>query len=80
MKTELSGLCPNETMQRNAAKIIFDDDPHPQDKFVYTPPVLIVDTQDIWDEYAELIQALSKFRKRWIERHQNLKKGEEPIK
>lgn len=32
------------------------------------------------EEYAELIQALSKFRKRWIERYQNLKKGEEPIK
>ena len=32
------------------------------------------------EEYAELIQDLSKFRKRYIERHQNLKKGEEPIK
>ena len=32
------------------------------------------------EEYAELIRDLSKFRKRWIERHQNLKKGEEPIK
>lgn len=34
--TELSYLCPNETTQHHAAKIIFGDDPHPQDKFVYT--------------------------------------------
>ena len=34
--SELSGLCPNETTQHQAAKIIFGDDPHPQDKFVYT--------------------------------------------
>lgn len=34
--SELSGLCPNETTQHHAAKIIFGDDPHPQDKFVYT--------------------------------------------
>lgn len=34
--SELSGLCPNESTQNHAAKIIFGDDPHPQDKFVYT--------------------------------------------
>lgn len=34
--SELSGLCPNETTQHHAAKIIFGDDTHPQDKFVYT--------------------------------------------
>lgn len=34
--SELSGLCPNETTQHHAAKIIFGDDPHPQDRFVYT--------------------------------------------
>lgn len=34
--SELSGLCPNETTQHHASKIIFGDDPHPQDKFVYT--------------------------------------------
>lgn len=34
--SELSGLCPNETTQHHAAKIIFGDDPNPQSKFVYT--------------------------------------------
>ena len=34
--SELSGLCPNETTQHQAAKIIFGDDPNPQSKFVYT--------------------------------------------
>lgn len=34
--TELSGLTENNTTQQHAAKIIFGDDPNPQDKFVYT--------------------------------------------
>lgn len=34
--SKLSGLCENETTQHHAAKIIFGDDPKPQDKFVYT--------------------------------------------
>lgn len=34
--TELSYLCPNETTLHHVAKIIFGDDPHPQDKFVHT--------------------------------------------
>lgn len=34
--SELSGLSPNDTTQTHAAKIIFGDDPKPQDKFVYT--------------------------------------------
>lgn len=33
---ELSGLNPNATTQQHAAKIIFGDDPKPQEKFVYT--------------------------------------------
>lgn len=33
---ELSGLTINDTTQQHAAKIIFGDDPNPQDKFVYT--------------------------------------------
>lgn len=33
---ELSGLNPNATTQQHAAKIIFGDDPRPQEKFVYT--------------------------------------------
>lgn len=34
--SELSGLTPNDTTQQHTAKIIFGDDPKPQDKFVYT--------------------------------------------
>lgn len=33
---ELSGLTLNHTTQQHAAKIIFGDDPRPQDKFIYT--------------------------------------------
>jgi hypothetical protein len=33
---KLSGLTVNDTTQRHTAKIIFGDDRHPQDKFVYT--------------------------------------------
>ena len=33
---ELSGLTVNDTTQRHAAKIIFDDDKNPQNLFVYT--------------------------------------------
>lgn len=33
---ELSGLNPNATTQQHAAKIIFGNDPKPQEKFVYT--------------------------------------------
>lgn len=32
----LSGLSVNETTQHHAAKIVFGNDPNPQDKFVYT--------------------------------------------
>ena len=34
--SDLSGLSTNDTTQQHAAKIIFGDDPRPQDKFVYT--------------------------------------------
>jgi len=34
--SELSGLTPNDTTQQHTAKIIFGDDPKPQEKFVYT--------------------------------------------
>lgn len=34
--SELSGLSVNNTTQNHTAKIIFGDDPNPQDKFVYT--------------------------------------------
>lgn len=34
--SELSGLTPNDTTQQHTAKIIFGDDPRPQDKFIYT--------------------------------------------
>ena len=34
--SQLSGLTPNDTTQRHTAKIIFGNDPHPQDKFIYT--------------------------------------------
>lgn len=34
--SELSGLTPNDTTQRQAARIIFGDDPNPQAQFVYT--------------------------------------------
>ncbi len=34
--SEISGLTPNHTTQKHTAKIIFGDDPRPQDKFVYT--------------------------------------------
>lgn len=34
--SEISGLTPNYTTQQQTAKIIFGDDPRPQDKFVYT--------------------------------------------
>ncbi|MCX7817556.1 MAG: DUF5906 domain-containing protein [Syntrophales bacterium] len=34
--SELSGLSPNDTTQMHTAKIIFGNDPRPQDKFVYT--------------------------------------------
>ena len=33
---DLSGLTPNDTTQQHTAKIIFGNDPRPQDKFVYT--------------------------------------------
>ena len=33
---ELSGLTVNDTTQRHAAKIIFDEDKNPQNLFVYT--------------------------------------------
>lgn len=33
---ELSGLTPNDTTQMHTARIIFGNDPRPQDKFVYT--------------------------------------------
>jgi len=33
---EMSGLTVNDTTARHTAKIIFGDDKHPQDKFVYT--------------------------------------------
>ena len=33
---DLSGLSVNDSTQQHAAKIIFGNDPHPQDKFVYT--------------------------------------------
>lgn len=33
---ELSGLTPNDTTQQHTAKIIFGNDPRPQEKFVYT--------------------------------------------
>lgn len=33
---KIAGMSPNETTQNLTAKIIFGDDPHPQDKFVYT--------------------------------------------
>lgn len=33
---DLSGLTVNDSTQQHAAKIIFGNDPHPQDKFVYT--------------------------------------------
>ena len=38
---ELSGLTVNDTTQRHTAKIIFGDDPRPQEKFVYTDLSLI---------------------------------------
>lgn len=34
--SDLSGLTPNDTTQMHTAKIIFGNDPKPQDKFVYT--------------------------------------------
>lgn len=34
--SKLSGLTPNDTTQQHVAKIIFGDDPNPQQKFVYT--------------------------------------------
>lgn len=34
--SDLSGLSVNDTTQSHTAKIIFGDDKHPQDKFVYT--------------------------------------------
>lgn len=34
--SEIAESSPNETTQNLTAKIIFGDDPHPQDKFVYT--------------------------------------------
>ena len=33
---DLSGLTVNDTTQQHTARIIFGNDPHPQDKFVYT--------------------------------------------
>lgn len=33
---DLSGLTPNDTTQMHTAKIIFGNDKHPQDKFIYT--------------------------------------------
>lgn len=33
---DLSGLSVNDTTQQHTAKILFGDDPNPQDKFVYT--------------------------------------------
>lgn len=33
---DISGLTVNDTTQMHTAKIIFGDDPHPQDKFIYT--------------------------------------------
>lgn len=34
--SELSGLTPNDTTQNHTAKIIFGDDPKPQESFIYT--------------------------------------------
>jgi hypothetical protein len=34
--SDLSGLTPNDTTQMHTAKIIFGNDKHPQDKFIYT--------------------------------------------
>ena len=34
--SELSGLTPNDTTQQHTARIIFGNDPRPQEKFVYT--------------------------------------------
>ena len=33
---DLAGMKPNDTTQQLMAKIIFGDDPHPQEKFIYT--------------------------------------------
>lgn len=52
---ELSGLSINDTTQMHTAKIIFGDDPNPQDKFVYT------DLSEIFPGYT-FVDGKSRYR------------------
>lgn len=45
MLAEVAGMTPNDTTNQLTTKIIFEDDPHPQDQFVYT------DLSEIFEGY-----------------------------